>query len=52
VDSDLAAGQEARKRPELARLMTIPGVGPLTALAYVLILGAPERFPCGKQVGT
>jgi len=47
-----AAEQEARKRPDVARLMTHPGVGPLTALAYVLIIGTPERFHCGKQVGT
>src|ERR1700683_173762 len=47
-----AAEQEAKKRPEVARLMTHPGVGPLTALAYVLIIGTPERFHCGKQVGT
>jgi hypothetical protein len=32
--------------------MTIPGVGALTELAYVLILGTPEPFPCGKRVGT
>jgi len=47
-----AAEQEAKKRPEVARLMTHPGVGTLTALAYVLIIGTPERFHCGKQVGT
>jgi len=47
-----AAEQEARKRPEVLRLMTHPGVGPLTALAYVLIIGTPERFHCGKQIGT
>jgi transposase len=47
-----AAEQEARKRPEVIRLMTHPGVGPLTALAYVLIIGTPERFHRGKQVGT
>ena len=47
-----AAEQEAKKRPEVARLMTHPGVGPLTALAYVLIIGTPDRFHCGKQVGT
>jgi transposase len=47
-----AAVQEARKRPEVLRLMTHPGVGPLTALAYVLIIGTPERFQCGKQIGT
>ena len=47
-----AVEQEARKRPEVLRLMTHPGVGPLTALAYVLIIGTPERFQCGKQIGT
>ena len=47
-----AAEQEARKRPEVVRLMTHPGVGFLTALAYVLIIGTPERFHCGKQIGT
>jgi transposase len=47
-----AVEQEARKRPEVVRLMTHPGVGPLTALAYVLIIGTPERFHRGKQIGT
>jgi transposase len=46
-----AAEQEARKRPEALRLMTHPGVGPLMALAYVLIIGTPSRFHRGKQVG-
>jgi transposase len=32
--------------------MTHPGVGPLTALAYVLIIGTPTRFQCGKQIGS
>jgi len=47
-----AVEQETRKRPDVLRLMTHPGVGPLTALAYVLIIGTPERFHCGKQIGT
>jgi transposase len=47
-----AVEREARKRPEAMRLMTHPGVGPLTALAYVLIIGTPTRFQCGKQIGT
>jgi transposase len=47
-----AVEQEARKRPDAVRLMTHPGVGPLTALAYVLIIGTPTRFHRGKQVGT
>ena len=32
--------------------MTHPGVGALTALAFVLILGDSERFHCGKQVAS
>jgi transposase len=44
--------QEARKWPEVLRLMTHPGVGPITALAFVLIIGTPERFQCGKQIGS
>jgi len=30
--------------------MTHPGVGALTVLAFVLIIGDAERFACGKQV--
>ncbi len=44
--------REARKRPKVLRLMTHPGVGPLTALAFVLIIGTPTRFKRGKQIGT
>jgi transposase len=44
--------QEAKKWPEVLRLMTHPGVGPLTALAFVLIIGTPERFHRGKQIGS
>jgi transposase len=29
-----------------------PGVGPITGLTYVLVIGTPERFPCGKQIGS
>jgi len=47
-----AVEQEAKKRPEVLRLMTHPGVGPLTALAFVLIIGTPTRFQRGKQIGT
>jgi transposase len=47
-----AVEQEARKRPEVLRLMTHPGVGSLTALAFVLIIGTPERFHSGKQIGS
>jgi len=47
-----AVEQEAKKRPEVLRLMTHPGVGPITALAFVIIIMTPDRFPCGKQIGS
>jgi transposase len=47
-----AVEQEAKKRPEVLLLMTHPGVGPLTGLVYALVTGTPDRFPCGKQLGS
>ena len=32
-----AVEHEAKKRPEVVQLMTHPGVGPITGLAYVLV---------------
>ena len=43
---------EAEKCPEAQRLRTHPGVGALTALAFVLLIGDAERFHCGKQVAS
>src|SRR5450756_2229433 len=47
-----AIEQEVEKCPEAQRLRTHPGVGPLTALAYVLIIGRADRFQCGKQIAS
>jgi transposase len=47
-----AIEQEVEKCPEAQRLRTHPGVGPLTALAFVLIIGKPDRFQCGKQIAS
>jgi transposase len=47
-----AVEQEASKWPDVLRLMTHPGVGPLTALAFVLIIGTAGRFRRGKQIGS
>ena len=47
-----AIEQEVEKCPEAQRLRTHPGVGPLTALAYVLIVGRADRFQCGKQIAS
>ena len=46
----LAIEQEAEKSAQARLLMTHPGVGALTALAFVLIIGEAERFQCGKQI--
>ena len=47
-----AIEQEVEKCPEAQRLRTHPGVGALTALAFVLIIGEADRFQCGKQVAS
>ncbi|MGB8970046.1 MAG: IS110 family transposase [Candidatus Sulfotelmatobacter sp.] len=47
-----AIEKEAEKNPAVQRLRTHPGVGALTALAFVLIIGQAERFQCGKQVAS
>jgi transposase len=47
---DRAVIREAEKRPAVVHLMTQPGVGPVTALAFVLTIGPVSRFQRGKQV--
>jgi len=45
--------QEAAEKNERARLlMTQPGVGPITSLAFVLTMGDVSRFRRGKQVAS
>src|SRR6476661_5163346 len=44
--------QIVQRRPVTRQLSTHPGVGPLTALAYELVIGMPERFQCAKQVAS
>src|SRR6202158_2261887 len=52
ADLTAAVEQKAQQRPEVLRLMTHPGVGPITGLAYVLVIGTPDRFSCGKKIGS
>ena len=47
---DRAVIREAEKRPAAVHLMTQPGVGPVTALAFVLTIGPASRFQRSKQV--
>src|SRR5512144_2268173 len=44
--------QIVQRRPVTRQLSTHPGVGPLTALAYELVIGTPDRFPCAKQIAS
>ena len=43
---------EAQQRSQPRRLMTHPGVGPITALATEVFLGDPHRFNDGKAVAS
>lgn len=50
VDAEI--NQMCRQRyPETRHLLQVPGVGPITALAYVLTLEDPQRFAKSRQVG-
>lgn len=47
---DQAVQQEAHRCAAAVELMQQPGVGPVTALAFVLTIGPVERFRRSKQV--
>ena len=49
---DEAVQKAADENPQARLLMTQPGVGPNTALAFVLSVGDVSRFPRGKQVAS
>ena len=49
LDAQIAEAAAADARAQ--RLLTHPGVGPLTALITVLVLGPAARFPTSKHVG-
>jgi len=44
--------KQAWERPTASRLMTHPGVGPITALATDVFLGDPTRFVDGKALAS
>lgn len=47
---DQQVGELAARHPEVERLTSIPGVGKLTAVTFVLTLGRPERFAHSRDV--
>ena len=46
---DQAVAEQAEQNPAAVLLMTHPGVGPVTSLAFVLTLGPVERFARSKH---
>ncbi len=48
---DLRVQALAKAVAPCRRLMTVPGVGPITALAYVTAIDDPGRFRKGRSVG-
>jgi transposase len=49
---DQAVEEAAEQHPQAKLLMTQPGVGPNTALAFLLTIGDAGRFRRGKQVAS
>ena len=49
---DRQVEQEVKRRGQAVKLMTHPGVGPVTALAMVLTLGPAERFENARQLAS
>lgn len=49
---DQAVVEAAEKNEKARLLMTQPGVGPITSMAFVLTLGDVSRFQRGKQVAS
>ena len=49
---DRAAQQAAEQDRQARLLLTQPGVGPITALAFVLTIGDVTRFRRGKQIAS
>ena len=50
LDKEVEA--QARQRPPARRLLTHPGVGPVTALATDVFLGDPSRFATANEVAS
>jgi transposase len=48
---DKRLGEAARKDAVCLRFMTIPGIGPITSLAYRVTVDDPTRFGSSKAVG-
>ncbi|HYL63418.1 MAG TPA: IS110 family transposase [Candidatus Methylomirabilis sp.] len=52
TELDHAVLQAAKRREDAALLMTHPGIGPVTSLAFVLAIGPITRFPRSKKIAS
>src|SRR6266702_1896182 len=52
TELDQAVEKVAEQNDRARLLMTQPGVGPITSMAFVLTMGDVSRFPRGKQVAS
>lgn len=50
-DLDRKVMHLARNEPQVRRFMTVPGVGPITALCYLATIDDPTRFDKSRNVG-
>ena len=51
ADLDRKVLQLARNNTQVRRFMTVPGVGPITALCYLATIDDPTRFKKSRSVG-
>jgi len=51
ADLDRKVLRLARSAPQVRRFMTVPGVGPITALCYLATIDDPARFKKSRSVG-
>jgi transposase len=52
TELDRAVLEEAQRRADAVLLMTHPGIGPVTSLAFVLAIGPITRFPRRKKIAS
>jgi transposase len=52
AELDRAVLAEAQRRDDSVRLMTHPGIGPVTSLAFVLAIGPITRFRHSKKIAS
>ena len=52
LELDQAVKSAAAQHPQARLLMTQPGIGPVTALAFMLTIGEVSRFPSSKHLSS